>query len=214
MKLERHMVLGILASACAVLTFFALLPEISLPYRIGPAHYQRWLLARRLDLVSVVFFFGTLGLGSAAFLAFLSARKRPGRRLFAGALAALAVLGALAAVVIPSFIHSGPNPQAWCFNNLRQIDSAKEQLVLAHALTNGLDVTIGDISPYIKNGFQGLKCVKGGEYTINAIGTGPRCSFHGSMSEREAEWKRAMDAQQAESTVPSKAAPSASSDIR
>jgi len=49
-------------------------------------------------------------------------------------------LGALVYLAIPSLIHSGPNPQAWCCNNLRLIDGAKEQLVLQKNLTNGTEI--------------------------------------------------------------------------
>jgi len=86
--------------------------------------------------------------------------------------------------------HSGPNPEAWCYNNLRKIDAAKYQLAEKNNLTNGTVVTSEQISPYIEGGFASLKCAEHGQYVINPIGTEPRCSFHRSMSEMEANWKK------------------------
>jgi len=89
--------------------------------------------------------------------------------------------------------HSGPNTQAWCYNNLRKIDAAKQQLALELGLTNGSVVTLQQISKYINGGSESLKCFDGGTYIIGPIGTEPRCTIHGSESKMENGWKQEMN---------------------
>jgi len=79
--------------------------------------------------------------------------------------------------------HSGPNPQAWCYFNLRKIDSAKEQLAIDSKMTNGATLTDAQISKYVERGFDSLKCAKHGTYAVGEIGKEPHCSVHGSISE-------------------------------
>jgi hypothetical protein len=87
--------------------------------------------------------------------------------------------------------HSGPNPEAWCYNNLRKIDAAKNELAEKNNLTNGTVVTSEQISSYIEGGFASLECAKHGNYIINPIDVWPRCTFHGSMGEIETNWNKA-----------------------
>ena len=65
-----------------------------------------------------------------------------------------------------------------CVNNLRQIDSAKEQWALENGKKKGDLVSENDIKPYIKLDSNGNlpKCSKGGAYTIGRLGEDPRCS--------------------------------------
>lgn len=63
-----------------------------------------------------------------------------------------------------------------CNNNLRMIDSAKEQAALALHLSDTDLVTEAHITPYMK-GNQMPKCPAGGIYSINPMNKNPRCSL-------------------------------------
>src|SRR5258708_34087279 len=104
-------------ASCAALAL-----DKSLPYRIGFLDYQSYTWAGRLMGVSV-------GLALLSFVSGATARK--GWFPFA-----LALMG-LTPLLLIGGVHSGPNPEAWCFNNLRQIEGWKERLAEERALTNG-----------------------------------------------------------------------------
>ena len=165
-------VFGVIAIVLAASTSIL---DKCLPYRIGPSYYALYLWIEPLAIVSLVVVVLALFLGVA------SRQWLP---------ASLAAVGMVVLLTIGG-VHSGPNPEAWCYNNLRKIDAAKNELAELNNLTNGTVVTSEKISPYIEGGFASLKCAEHGEYTINPIGSEPRCSFHGSMSEMETKWKKA-----------------------
>jgi hypothetical protein len=80
------------------------------------------------------------------------------------------------AIAIPSFIKArNVCAQNACINNLRCIDSAKEQWALASQKTNGEEVVIAEINRYLK-GNTAPVCPQGGTYTYNVIGKNPECS--------------------------------------
>jgi hypothetical protein len=79
----------------------------------------------------------------------------------------------------PAVIEDSPAKKNACINNLRQIDAAKEQYALANRLNQGAVVTGEQIGPYIKGGWQAMKCNAGGKYKINPIGANPECSTPG-----------------------------------
>lgn len=164
---------GVLVSTAAVAL------DKSLPYRVGLTEYSRYLWAGRFTEVSVGLALLTLLCGTAA---------RKGWLPFALGLVSLSPL------LIIGGVHSGPNPQAWCYNNLRKIEGAKEQLVHERGLTSGSPVTMSQIAPSIPAGSE-LRCAERGTYLINSIGSDARCTFHGSIAEMEAEWQRQMQAQ-------------------
>ncbi len=101
-----------------------------------------------------------------------------GRQLVAGA--AVAPIGMMAAIAIPSFVKAkAASKQNACINNLRQIDSAKEQSAMANNWSNGKAINPGSpeensVNQYIKGG--GPTCPDGGTYTYGPIGTLPVCS--------------------------------------
>lgn len=78
-----------------------------------------------------------------------------------------------------------------CINNLRQIDSAKEQAALERRWTNGkpidmtaVDGTKSNVNLYIKgvaNTTNSLTCPANGTYFYNAIGTSPTCDVSGHL---------------------------------
>jgi hypothetical protein len=165
-------VLGVIAIALVAITFIL---DRSLGYRIGPSDYVLFLWVERLALASIAAVILALLFGVAV------------RQWF---LVILLVVGLFFLLSIGG-PHSGPNPEAWCYNNLRKIDAAKNQLAEKNNLTNGTVVTSEQISPYIEGGFASLECAKHGNYIISPIGTEPRCTFHGSMSEMETNWNKA-----------------------
>ena len=89
----------------------------------------------------------------------------------------VAIIGLLAAIAIPSFVKArNTSQQNACINNLRQIDSAKEQWAMAAHKKKGDAVTKNDIDEYIKGGAP-QTCPGGGTYTYNPIGTAPTCDI-------------------------------------
>ncbi len=95
------------------------------------------------------------------------------------------VTGLLSAIAFPSFMKAQEVSQRRaCIYNMRQLEGCKEQAALVGSIGgNGKNITEQDVSPYLKNGFSGLICPKGGFYTINPLEKEPMCSEHGSLSE-------------------------------
>ena len=87
----------------------------------------------------------------------------------------VAIIGLLAAIAIPSFVKARETSQQnACVNNLRQIDSGKEQLALATGLADKAAVVDADVNAYMK---KAPSCPAKGTYTYGAIGTDPSCSL-------------------------------------
>lgn len=90
----------------------------------------------------------------------------------------VAIIGLLAAVALPSFINArNTSRKNACINNLRQIDSAKEQYALAQNIDDGVTPTTTDLvgaNLYIKTT---PICKAGGTYAFNAIGSNPTCTY-------------------------------------
>ena len=90
------------------------------------------------------------------------------------------LFGFVIVIVIPNFVRATHETAAnACINNLRQIESAKEQWALENGKTNGTIVTENDIKPYIKLDSNGNlpKCPAGGTYIIGRVGENPKCSI-------------------------------------
>jgi len=97
----------------------------------------------------------------------------------------VAIIGLLAAIAIPSFMKARTTSQQnACINNLRQIDSGKEQAALELRWTNGSVVVVSNVNAYIK-GMAGSTntptCPAGGAYTYNNIGSNPTCNVTGHV---------------------------------
>lgn len=164
-----------IGAATIVLTASTLLLDKSLPYRIRPSNYAQFQWVGPLAGASLV-------VAIAVMLFSIFARQR-----------LVFVLGLVSLVSLVLFIggaHSGPNPEMWCYNNLRAIDAAKQQLAERVGLTNGAAIGADDISKFIEGGYGSFKCAQHGSLIIGAIGTEPRCSVHGSISQIEADWKK------------------------
>jgi len=108
----------------------------------------------------------------------LSGTSASGGQQVLGAMFA-APAGLLAGVAIPSVVKARSTAQhARCINNLRQIDSAKEQWAMAENKRDGEPMDDAGIAEYIYGGVIPA-CPQGGIYTINAIGADPTCSHPG-----------------------------------
>jgi prepilin-type N-terminal cleavage/methylation domain-containing protein len=86
----------------------------------------------------------------------------------------VAVIGLLAAIAIPNFVHARAVSQAnACINNLRKIDNAISQMALEKGLTTGTSFNFPtDILPYLAEN-RWPTCPAGGIYGAGAIGTLP-----------------------------------------
>ena len=101
----------------------------------------------------------------------------------------VAIIGLLAAIAIPSFVKARNTAQQnGCINNLRMIDSGKEQAALANKWATGVNCDEPStnkplVNTYIK-GNSTPECPAGGTYTYTLIGTNPACSIVTPTSHR------------------------------
>jgi prepilin-type N-terminal cleavage/methylation domain-containing protein len=96
----------------------------------------------------------------------------------------VAIIGLLAAIAIPSFIKARTTSQQnACINNLRQIDSGKEQAAMAYKLSNTDTIAAASVNDYIKGNTTPV-CPANGTYTYGAIGTNPVCSQAAALGHR------------------------------
>src|ERR1035437_9093460 len=95
----------------------------------------------------------------------------------------VAIIGILAAIGIPSFLHARTRSQATaCINNLRQIETAVQQVAIEKGKHIGDTVTYpDDITAYIKLNKAGSipPCPAGGDYSLALVGNIPQalCSL-------------------------------------
>jgi prepilin-type N-terminal cleavage/methylation domain-containing protein len=95
----------------------------------------------------------------------------------------VAIIGVLAAIGIPSFLHARTRAQATaCINNLRQIESAVQQVAIEKGLHVGDTINYpNDVTAYIKLNSDGSipPCPAGGDYSVATVGTIPQalCSL-------------------------------------
>ena len=89
----------------------------------------------------------------------------------------VAIIGLLASIAIPSFMKARTTSQQnACINNLRQIESAKEQWAMANMKATGAAIVSTDIDTYMKTT---PTCPAGGAYTYKVIGTSAACNITG-----------------------------------
>jgi hypothetical protein len=69
---------------------------------------------------------------------------------------------------------------AACINNLRMIDSGKEQWAIANHKTNGDSIVTAEVNQYLK-GVTTPTCPDGGVYVYGRIGELPFCELDGQM---------------------------------
>lgn len=149
-----------------------------------------------LGITSLALFLGPLTGIPAAICGHLaqSRIKRAGGRLAGGELAfaglvtgylgaAMGLLIGITAIAVPAFVQARNTARANdCINNMRVIDSAKEQWALANAINGGAEVDVAGVNEYIK-GCTTPMCPVQGVYTYDVTGRDPACSKHGALSE-------------------------------
>jgi len=100
----------------------------------------------------------------------------------------VAIIGLLAAIAIPNFLKSRVTSQAnACINNMRQIDSACQQISFVKGLAAGAIINYpSDLTPYIKLNSAGSipSCPAQGTYLLNPVGTIPSvtCSLGNTVT--------------------------------
>ena len=68
----------------------------------------------------------------------------------------VAIIGLLASIAIPNFVRARRTSQTnACINNLRQIDSAKQQWALENGQKSSAAPTSANLTPYIGRSMQG-----------------------------------------------------------
>lgn len=89
----------------------------------------------------------------------------------------VAVIALLAAITIPSFMRARTTSQKnACINNLRQMESAKEQWALEARQFQGATADTTACTTYLKTT---PVCPAGGAYTWGVIGTNATCTING-----------------------------------
>jgi prepilin-type N-terminal cleavage/methylation domain-containing protein len=98
----------------------------------------------------------------------------------------VAIIGLLAAIAIPNFVHARTQAQTnACINNLRQIDGAKQEWALENKATATASPTSDKIQPYMGRGSNGslpvcpLDSSNGfsTSYSINNLQLAPQCAI-------------------------------------
>ena len=96
----------------------------------------------------------------------------------------VAIIGLLAAIAIPSFVHARTNSQQnACINNLRQIDGAKQTWALENKIAASGTPTAAVIQPFMGRGSDGslpacpadLANTFSTSYSINDLSSPPTC---------------------------------------
>jgi prepilin-type N-terminal cleavage/methylation domain-containing protein len=95
----------------------------------------------------------------------------------------VAIIGLLAAIAIPNFVRARTTAQTnACINNLRQIDSAKEQWALETRQGPTATPSWANVGTYIKGGAAiESNCPARGTYTLGALSNNPTCSITGHV---------------------------------
>ncbi len=94
----------------------------------------------------------------------------------------LSIIGLLAAIAIPSFVHARQTSQSKaCINNLRQIDAAKQQWALDMRRPTNAVPQFSDVSSYLRGP---VVCPTAGDgatfdasYELNDVSTKPACKI-------------------------------------
>ena len=88
----------------------------------------------------------------------------------------LLLLALVAFVGYPVYHGYSLDVDSQCVNNLRLISDAKIVYRAKNGLPLGAPVTWQELLPYM-DADRPLECPKGGDYSINPIGTNATCSF-------------------------------------
>jgi len=100
----------------------------------------------------------------------------------------VAIIGLLAAIAVPAFMKARNNARrSACCNNLRLIESAKDNYAIDYGGTNGMQLVWDNLCFYMKDVTNKCFCpaaVTGGRgptnYTMNVIGIDAVCTIVGA----------------------------------
>ena len=96
----------------------------------------------------------------------------------------VAIIGLLAAIAIPSFVKARNTAQQnACINNLRMIDSGKEQAALAERWGDTFTAVTTIVNQYIKGNSTPI-CPAAGSYVYSTLNANPACTFSGSTTHK------------------------------
>ena len=96
----------------------------------------------------------------------------------------VAIIGLLAAISIPNFVHARTQSQInACINNIRQIDGAKQQWALENKKSSSDTPDTNNIQPYLGRGSAGqlptcpadTTSTFAASYNINIVSSNPTC---------------------------------------
>ncbi len=93
----------------------------------------------------------------------------------------VAIIGLLAAIALPNFVHARETSQSKaCIANLRQIDSAAQTYALEQNRQPSDTYDLTTIASYLNQNIQ-PQCPSGGQYGPNfSFGSPPTCSVGGT----------------------------------
>jgi prepilin-type N-terminal cleavage/methylation domain-containing protein len=101
----------------------------------------------------------------------------------------VAIIGLLAAIAIPNFVHARTTAQQnACINNLRQIDGAKQEWALENKAAVGATPADSNIQPYMGRGSNGSlptcpldsSATFDTSYSVGTLGVAPQCLISSS----------------------------------
>ena len=93
-------------------------------------------------------------------------------------IALIPIIGLLSAIAIPNFVKARQTAQMnACINNLRQIDTAKQQWQLEKGKDATAQPTQADIIPYLGRTQMMPICPAGGTYEIRSTNEVPTCTI-------------------------------------
>jgi prepilin-type N-terminal cleavage/methylation domain-containing protein len=99
----------------------------------------------------------------------------------------VAIIGLLAAIAIPNFVHARTTAQQnACINNLRQIDGAKQEWALENKATSTATPVDSNIQPYMGRGSNGSlptcpldsQATFDTSYTVGNLSVAPTCRIN------------------------------------
>ncbi len=91
------------------------------------------------------------------------------------------IIGLLAAIALPGFAKARASSQKnACINNMRQIESAKDQYAVEAGLATGGTADATALGPFVK-GTWPVCPVGDAVYTINPIGTNAACTSDAAL---------------------------------
>ena len=94
----------------------------------------------------------------------------------------VAIIGFLAAIMIPNFIRARSNSnEKTCLNNLRQIDACAQMWAAENNKRSSDPYTLDDIKGYLRLN-RIPECPSGGQYGPDfTVGTAPTCNVAGHL---------------------------------